>query len=210
MDPYERFHELLKSDFLPVLRADGLKGSGSTFRRILAERIDVVNVQGSRYGGRCCVNVAVHFPFLPSASGIPVGEPKKLKEYDCAFRSRLHDANEPDHWWTYGTNGSETKASVTSLVDIYRRRSARFFAKFEPFPQVFEQITPSEMDGGNLSNMPPGSLTRVLAALTMARIMNHLGCQEKCREFAEIGIRHLGGAVGLRTELERLQDSSGL
>ena len=207
MDHYERFQELVKQDFLPVLRADGSKGSGTTFRRAQADRLDVVNVQGSRYGGQCCVNVAVHFPFLPSAGGI-VSEPKKLKEYDCAFRNRLHEASESDHWWTYGTSDSEAKASLASLIDIYRRRGALFFAKFEPFPQVFEQITPAEMDAGDLSNMPPGNLTQVLAALTMARIMNHLGRHEKWRRFAEVGLRHLGSATGLRAELERLRESS--
>jgi hypothetical protein len=208
MDHYERFQELLKQDFFPVLRADGFKGSGTTFRRVGADRIDVVNVQGSRHGGKCCVNVAVHFPFLPSAGGISVSEPKKLKEYECAFRNRLHEENESDHWWTYGTTDSEAKASLASLVDIYRRRGALFFAKFQPFPQVFEQITPAEMDAGDLSNMPPGNLTQVLAVLTMARIMNHLGHHEKCRGFAEVGLRHLGGATGLRAEFERLRDSS--
>lgn len=56
MDAYERFHQLLKRDFLPLLRADGFKGSGNTFRRVKGDRIDVVNVQGSRHGGKCCVN----------------------------------------------------------------------------------------------------------------------------------------------------------
>jgi hypothetical protein len=208
MDSYERFHELLRRDFLPLLRADGFKGSGTTSRRLLADRIDVVNVQGSRSGGNCCVNVAVHFSFLPSAGGGRVPEWKKLKEYECAFRNRLHEASEADHWWTYGVSDSEAEASLARLIDTYRRRSALFFGKFEPFPHVFEQITPAEIDAGDLSNMPPGSLTGVLAALTMARIMSHLGRREKCREFAEVGLRHLGRAVGLKTEFERLRDAS--
>ena len=208
MDPYERFHELLKRDFLPLLRTDGFKGSGTTFRRVRADRIDVVNVQGSRSGGRCCINVAVHFSFLPSAGGVRVTDRKKLKEHECAFRNRLHAASESDHWWAYGSSDSETNASLASLIDIYRRRSALFFGRFEPFPNVFEQITPSEIDAGDLSRMPPGSLTGVLAALTMARIMHHLGRREKCREFAEVGLRHFGRAVGLRAELGRLRDTS--
>src|SRR5262249_55066432 len=122
--------------------------------------------------------------------------------------NRLHEANETDHWWTYGASDSEAKASLASLIDTYRRRSALFFGKFEPFPHVFEQITPAEIDAGDLSSMPSGSLTGVLAALTMARIMNHLGRREKCRGFAEVGLRHLGGAVGLRVELEQLRDTS--
>jgi len=207
VDSYERFHELLRCDFFPRLRADGFKGSGTTFRRARSDRIDVVNVQGSRSGGRCCVNLAMHFPFLPSAGGGLILNPKTLKEYDCAFRKRLHELNESDHWWAYGTSDSEAKASVAKLIDTYERRSAVFFERFEPFPDVFERITPAEIDAGDLSNMP-GHFTQVLAALTMARILNHLGQAEKCREFAGIGLRRLGRAVGLKAELERLRDTS--
>jgi hypothetical protein len=59
MDPYDRFHDLLKRDFAPLLRGDGFKGSGTTFRRISGEVIHVVNIQGSKYGGQCCVGVKV-------------------------------------------------------------------------------------------------------------------------------------------------------
>jgi hypothetical protein len=145
--------------------ADGFKGSGTTYRRTPADRIDVFNVQGSRFGGQSCVNVAVHFSFLPSAGGGHVADREKLKEYECAFRGRLHEAGETDHWWTYGASDRETKASIASR------------------------------------------LTGVSAALTMARIMNHLGRREKCREFAEVGLRRPGSAVGLRAELERLRDT---
>lgn len=206
MDAYERFHQLLKRDFSPLLRADGFKGSGNTFRRVKGDRIDLVNVQGSRYGGRCCVNVAVHFSFLPSEGGGRVTGPKKLKEYDCTFRDRLHEVSESDHWWTYGASDSEAESSVASLMDMYSRRGALFFGKFEPFPEVFERISSAEMGAGDFSKMP-AAMTGVYAALTMARIMKHLGRREKCREFAEVGLRHLGHAVGLKPELERLRDA---
>jgi hypothetical protein len=102
MDAYKHFHQLLQRDFLPILRAEGFKGSGTTFRRIKGDLIHVVNIQGSRYGGQCCVNLAVHFSFLPTAGGQLVTDPKKVKEYECVFRDRLHEAQESDHWWTYG------------------------------------------------------------------------------------------------------------
>jgi hypothetical protein len=81
-----------------------------------------------------------------------------------------------------------------------------FFGKFEPFPDVFERISPGDIDAGDLSKMP-AAMTLVHATLTMARIMKHLGRGAKCREFAEIGLRHLGRAVGLQAELERLRDA---
>jgi hypothetical protein len=207
MDAYERFHDLLKRDFFPLLRADGFKGSGTTFRRVHRDRIDILNVQGSRYGGKCCVNVATHFLFLHKEGGKEIVDLKKLKEYECRFRDRLCEATKEDLWWNYGDNEGESQASVANLVDLYRRRGHLFFGKFEPFPDVFERITPEQIDAGNLTEMPfMGTVVRT--ALTMAQIMRHLGHQQKSREFAEVGLRHLGHAVGLKNELERLRDAA--
>jgi hypothetical protein len=89
---------------------------------------------------------------------------------------------------------------------MYKRRGAQFFARFEPFPDVFERTTPADIESGDLSKMP-AAMTQVRAALTLALIMKHLGRREKCREFAEVGLRHLGRAVGLRAELESLRDA---
>jgi hypothetical protein len=207
MDAYERFHQLLKRDYSPLLRAEGFKGSGTTFRRIKDEVIHVVNVQGSRHGGECCVNLGLHYSFLPTAGGCPVIDPKRLKEYECDFRDRIHEVHESDHWWRYGATEAEAEASVASLVEMYRIWGVSFFKKFEPFPEVFERITPAEMDAGDLSRFPT-PMTLVHAALTMARIMRHLRRFEISRQFADVGLRHLGHAIGLRTELERLRDAA--
>lgn len=206
MDAYKRFHDLLTREFIPLLRANGFKGSGTTFRRVAGERLDVVNVQGSMYGGQCCVNLATHFLFLPSEGGGGITDPKKYLESHCAFRDRLHEAAEGDHWWTYGKTDAESEVSVACLVDLYSRRGGLFFGEFEPFPDVFERIVPGRLDAGDLTGMPTrGSVLR--AALLLARVMLHLGRREKCREFAEIGLRHLGRAVGLKGELEQLRDA---
>jgi hypothetical protein len=204
---YKGFHELVKRDFFPLLRADGFKGNGTTFRRIKGDRIDVVNIQGCKYGGRCCVNIAVHFPFLPIAGGTQFINLTKLKEYDCTFRERLHEAAESDHWWTYGASDEEAEASIASLIDTYSRRSGLYFGRFEPFPGVFLKITPAQLEASDLSGFF-GFLTKVGAAATMARTMKHLGLVEECRDFAKLGLRHLRPGVGLRlkAELERLRD----
>jgi hypothetical protein len=207
MEPNDRFHQLLKSDFLPHLRADGFKGSGTTLRRTLPNRIDIVNVQAWRSGGQCCVNLGTHFIFLPSAGGSQITNWKTLKHYQCVFRDRLHEAGETDHWWKYGASEWQSKSSVANLIDTYQRRGALFFERFEPFPQAFERVSPAGIDAGDLSTMPPGIFSQPLAALIMARIMNHLGRREKCREFAEVGLRHIGRAVALNPELERLRDT---
>jgi hypothetical protein len=207
MDAYERFHQLLKRDFIPLLREDGFKGSGTTFRRSTGERIDVINVQGSRYGGRCCVNLAAHFTFLPTEGSGRAIDPKKITAHECVFRDRLHESTESDHWWPYGESDLEAEASLVDLVDMYKRRGTPFFAQFEPFPNVFERMTPADIDAGDLSKMP-AAMTVVYAALTLAQIMKHMGRLESCREFAEAGLRQVGRSAGLKWELERLRDVS--
>jgi hypothetical protein len=204
MNSYEHYHQLLKLEFAPLLRGDGFKGSGNTYRRFVGDRIDVIDVQGSRYGGECCVNLGVHFSFLPSEGGL-VTESKTLKHYHCTFRERLHEATESDHWWRYGESEAEAQTSVRSLCGVYRRRGGVFFAKFEPFPDMFEWIRPVDIEAGDLTKMP-APLTLTYAALVMARIMKWLGNSAKCREFAEVGLRKLGRAVGLQAELEELRD----
>ena len=81
---------------------------------------------------------------MPSEGGGQVADPKKFKEYDCTFRDRLHEATEGDHWWNYGTSDAEAEASLADLIDMYKRRGALFFARFEPFPDVLERITPAD------------------------------------------------------------------
>jgi hypothetical protein len=205
MDACKRFHQLLKRDFSPLLRSDSFKGSGNSFRRLKGDRIDVIGIQGSHYGGVCCVNLAVHFTFLPSESCGRVTDPKKFKEYDCTFRGRLYETG-GDHWWSYGTSDAEAEASLSDLIDMYKRRGALFFAKFEPFPDVFERITPEDIDACDLSKMP-AAMTVPYAAMILSRIMKHLGRHERSREFAEAGLRHVGGATGLQLNLERLRDA---
>ena len=208
MGGYETFRDFLKQNFSPLLRTEGFKGSGTTFRRIKGEAIHIINIQGSKWGGECCVNLAVHFLFLPTTIGQPVGDYKKLRHSECEFRSRLHGPGESDHWWPYGTTDTECQSSAADLIDTYRRWGTKCFELFEPFPEVFEKITAVEMDAGDFSKLPPTRSALVRLALTMARIMSHLRRLEKCREFAEVGLRHLGTASGLRAELEQLSNAT--
>src|SRR5690606_23214119 len=122
---------------------------------------------------------------------------KKLKEYECTFRGRLCEAGEADHWWAYGETDAQAEASVASLIELYKRRGALFFNRFIPFPEVFERITPAELDAGDFSKMP-AAMTGAQAALTMARIMKHLGRDDQSRAFAQIGLQRVGRATSLK------------
>lgn len=47
----------IKRDFVPVLEAAGFRGKGSIFRRVVGERIDLVELQTRTSGGLLCVNL---------------------------------------------------------------------------------------------------------------------------------------------------------
>jgi hypothetical protein len=203
----ERFGRLLRRDFSPLVYAQGFTANGGVFQRVKGERIDIVSLRGSRPGRRCCVDLGVHYSFLPP-SGRALGAKAALgglKLHDCAFRGRLYDTGESDHWWSYGSDDVTAEASAASLVDTYRRCAHLFFARFEPFPEIFAEVTPAHLETGGLV-VAPVSHTPAHAALTMARIMKQAGLLDRCREFAEAGLRHLGSATRLAPEFEQLKN----
>jgi hypothetical protein len=204
MTARERFHRLLRQEFFPLLRAAGFRGKGTTFTRQVGPRLDVVNVQGSVYGGQCCVNLGVHFTFLPTPVGGLVTDPTRLRDYDCEFHDRLHGAREGDFWWSYGGSDAEARRQVRHLVRLFERRGHAFFARFEPFPAVFEAITPEQVEAGDLAGYPVPEPT-LWVALTLARIMRHLGRTRRARQFAAVGLRHVGDIEEVRAELEQLR-----
>jgi hypothetical protein len=205
LDARKRFDEYLNRDFFPILRAEGFKGSAGRLHRFNGDAIHVIQVQGSSFGGQCCVNLAVHVAFLPTAGGGTMTEGRKLKEYECEFRLRLCEKNEWDHWWEYGDSDRAAAANVASLVDTYRRRGPLFFDRFTPFPDVFLKIDPSKLDVGKVSTFDAW-ISVPHMALTLARIMHHLGDRRKCRRFAEIGLRHTDSfATDLIQELEAMK-----
>ena len=112
MDSKEIFYNQLKEEFIPLLRDSGFTGSGQHFRRIKGEVVNAINIQNNKYGGSCCVNLGLHFTFLPACwDGMKILEPKKIKEVDCEFRTRLSPKGKSDYWWKFDGGGPFVKAS---------------------------------------------------------------------------------------------------
>jgi hypothetical protein len=129
----ERFGDLLRRDFVPLVQNQGFEPYGSVFRRVQGDRIDIVSLQGPRSRRRCCVNLGVHYTTMPP-SGRPRGAVAgngKFRHHDCAYRDRLHEPGETDRWWSYGTDEVTAEASAASLVDTYKRCAEVFFAQFD-------------------------------------------------------------------------------
>ena len=198
------FREQLKTKLAPMLRADGFVGSGVTFRRLRGEVIHLLHVQGSTYGGSCCVSLAIHLTFLPTLVGRPT-DSKKITENHCEFRKRLAPEGQSDCWWKYGSDEHEATRSVDDLVDLIRRVALPHFDRFGKFPQCFENISPLVLASGDFRALP-GNMGAPRAALVMARISAHLGRPDRAREFAEVGLASMSGHAGsgIARDLESL------
>jgi hypothetical protein len=199
----DHFFEILRVRFAPLLRSEGFRGSGRTFRRICGEFLHVLNIQGSQFGGQCCVNLGVHLSFLPLLGGGGDPDPKRIQEPECEFRARLAPRGETDRWWPYGTTEEEADASARHLIDLYCSVGRKHFERASSFPEPFVSITPEDLERGDLSLLP-GRTTDVRACLAMARISYRRGDPELARRFAAIGLSRVGSAAGLRAELDAL------
>lgn len=73
--------------------------SGRTYRRTRNGQIHVVNIQGSRYGGKFAINLAIQPVTIPDVLGNDP-DSKKITESKCEFRKRLSESGE-DQWWSY-------------------------------------------------------------------------------------------------------------
>lgn len=202
----ERFCALLRADLVPLVRDQGFEALGDVFCRVKGERIDIVSLRSSRRERCCCVDMGVHYTFLPPSGGVERVDldRRRLRQHDCAFRTSLSEEGEAEHWWSYGSDDDTALTNATDLVDMFRRRAVLFFGAFEPFPGAFDILTPDQLLH-NHAVIVPKCHAEALKALTLARIMAEAGLAERSREFAEFGLLHLGAAIRLRPELERLR-----
>ena len=201
-DDRKLFLQVLREVFAPELRTDGFRGSGANYRRFRDPVIQVVNIQGSRYGGQCCVNLGLHLSFLPAVGSL-LPDPKTLTESACEFRWRLAPEGQQDHWWSYGADEASAKASATRITELYRERGKPQLDQWLDFRDRFIGVTVEGLERRQPDTVPRGA-TNVRAALAFARIHTHLGNPERAREFAEFGLKHIGRATALQSELERL------
>ena len=202
MDPRSQFLAKFKSIVVPVLREEGFQGSGQNFRRRVKEVIHVINIQGSRWGGKCCINLGVHLTFLPTIT-LALPDPAKFTEPECEIRTRLTESDRLDKWWPYGNSEKEAEDSATSIKQTYLSFGREFFGRFLVFPGDFTKTNPENFDKKSSREHLPGQ-TVVRNILTLARIYAHVGNRDFASRFATMGLANLGHAVLLKAEFEKL------
>lgn len=193
----------LRNHFVPSLRADGFSGSGRTFRRVSDGWVQVINVQGSRYGGQFAVNLGLQplsiFHVLGEAP-----DPKKITESLCEFRRRLSDSG-ADQWWAYEPTQESMNEAAREACAVYETIGRDLFRHVGGAQSQINGATPDAFASGAFDFSGFGS-TQVRMALVLARLRNAQGRTRDAASFAAIGLAATGAASALRRELAELAE----
>ena len=129
----------LKEQFVPMLRQKGFVGSFPHFRRKLDTRIDFLDVQFAREGGRFCINLGqtgsegLQDPAWPD---LPLAE---TATGHLHHRSRVHWGFFLKQWFDFGPRSYDPpkevkprpfyEAIATRAAQAFERDGERWFAK---------------------------------------------------------------------------------
>lgn len=93
----------LQAVLVPELRARGFRGRMPHFRRLLAERIDLLTIQFDKNGGGFVAEIAKCPPDGVRHSDGSWIAPERVTAHHLARRRRLGaTAEDGDHWFRYG------------------------------------------------------------------------------------------------------------
>lgn len=196
-----RLELALKEHLAPYLREDGFSGSGRTFRRLRDGWLQVVGVQGSRYGGQFAINLGLQPLSVVHVLG-ELPDPKKITDSLCEFRRRLA-VDGSDQWWSHGQSQESMNMAVKQAAAVYATTGRHLLAAVSGPQSPFESISPAAFAQSTESFLGFGS-TQVRMALVLARLRREQDRKLESAAFAEIGLGGVGSAVGLRRELEKL------
>jgi|TARA_R110000851_G_C13006450_1_gene558851 methyl-accepting chemotaxis protein len=161
-----------------------------------SHEINVVYIQKHSSEPTVCVNVGVHYDFLPKIGTTELASNKQIELPDCEVKLRLTtDLSQKDHWWPIASE------SINEIVDLIVGRVGEFFSRYS-IDGDLSSILPEDLN----EDMPDifASLTKVRASLILARIHEVRGDFEKAASFAKYGIKAAGMAVGPKKMLKEV------
>jgi len=196
-----RIETAIREHLAPVLRADGFAGSGRTFRRVVGDWIQVVNVQGSRYGGQFAVNLGLQPSCIPDVKG-NVPNPKKITVDLCEFRRRMSDStSREDKWWKHDATDASTAAAVLDAARTYSQTGRSLLAEATADSADLNMVSVGGFAAGKFDFLGFGS-AQCRMAFAMARLRKAQGLSAEAREFANHALACVGTASLLRAEIE--------
>ena len=173
-----------------------------TWNRHSGHELNVVQFQKQSAAESFCVNLGVHYSFLPKAgTEVPLLDGEQIELPDCEVKLRLTEQPaQKDQWWPISDE------SITQVANLLLNRGLSAFDAYRVDGEL------SAMDAKSIESGNPGLLapiTKVRACLLLARLHVPLGNRDKCIEAAMIGLKLAGMAVGPKRAIKDILKRCG-
>jgi len=194
---FKELQEIADDAFSDFLAIYGFRrvAPGAWNRQEGAE-LNVIQLQKHSDGTSFCVNLGVHYTFLPlSGTGAwPIAD-DRLDAHDCELKFRLtsQPANN-DQWWPLAVS------SVGEVLSLIQNRALPLFNSYRLNGPIASMSGASIESGGTdlLATLTNGG-----ACLLIARMHEYFGNAQKAIETANVGLKLAGRmASGLRKALK--------
>lgn len=168
--------------------------AAGTWNRKKGDDLNVIWFQKHSANPSFCVNLGIHYSFIPKAGSTDVPEGDQIEQPECAIMMRLtSDPSRNDQWWPIAAS------SVDQVADLVYSRGLPIFDSYR-LDGPIASIKVKDVEAGTANLL--SSLTKVGGCLLLARIHERLGDREKSVEAATIGVKLAGMAVGPKKALK--------
>jgi hypothetical protein len=178
------------------------RSSAGTWNRRSGEELNVIWIQKHSTDPLFCVNLGVHYAFLPKVGTETAITSDSIEQPDCEIKLRLTETPAAkDQWWPI------SQQSVNGICGLIESRGIAVFDSYRLSGSIVA-IEGKDVEAGNLGVL--SAMTKVRACLLLARLHEHLGNRDKCVDIATCGIKVAGMAVGPKRALKDILQRCGL
>jgi hypothetical protein len=192
---FSELQQALDRAIQEVLTSEGFRRTAlGTWNRRRNEELSVIQFQKHSGAQTFCVNLGIHYGFLPKAGTGASLNGDQIEFPECELGIRLTErATDKDQWWPI------SEMSIAPVADLVVTRGLAVFELYR-LDGDLASLDAKAIEAGNLGLLTP--VTKVRACLLLALLHQHMGNNEKSIEAATIGVKLAGMAVGPKKVLK--------
>ncbi|MFY7669687.1 DUF4304 domain-containing protein [Tenacibaculum sp. MEBiC06402] len=175
------------------IREFGFKGSGFNYIMDSDNFVFTIGLQANRYGGSFCVELGIH-PKEITNNGFEDLDFKKLKYYNCEFRTRLAKEGKGDRWWNYTDSESKNFEIIDDVILYISKYALPIINGLKSDTGLLERVKISDIKNRFIP-IPDfkGGLTPMTTDIRLAwalAVIVEKSNPKKSLEFAKYGMKH--------------------
>lgn len=138
------FKKQIGKPFGNSLRELGFKGCGFNYKMDNENFVFTIGIQASQYGEKCCAEFGIQ-PKAVETNGFENHDFKKIKYYDCEFRTRIYANEKNSDWWNYSNNEIQNIQTAKEIAELIKSRVLPIINEFKQDPKILEKIETSDL-----------------------------------------------------------------